>query len=175
MPRNLLAAISVCALLALLLSYIPTVSYHQNTAVPTFQPAQPLLLSKQNVVDLFTFVQTHYNIKRVKWEDQSIYVDLAVNGTEKLELPLIYRDFYSLAYQSLQTTRNVQHVYFRLLEEQANQDADQPPKMLVAIQADRPAKKETLPALQEIHDLPEFVENHFFVRQDPFFQERVSP
>lgn len=171
MPRNLLVAVMMSALLALLLSILPSIRNIDPHAVPTFRQNQPLVLTKQNVVDLFTFVQTHYNIKRVKWEEQSIYVDVAVSEKQPAELSNAYRDFYLLAYQTLALTQNIQHFYFRLMDE----PQDQPSKFVVAITAKRPLQQEEPIDVNDSVAIKRYVESKFQVRIDPFFQETISP
>jgi hypothetical protein len=174
MPRNLLAAFAVSALLALMLSLVPSVKWNPaKQDVATFQMAEPVAVSEQNLVDLFTLVPTHYNIKRVKWENESIFVDFLVTPRDGVELPLIYRDFYSLTYDMFLRTRNVKRVFFRLLE--AEQDSIRSSKLLVAIEAERPRNTAVLFPPETIKDIKMYVEETFPVRLDPYFHERVSP
>ncbi|MGO0061003.1 hypothetical protein ACTID9_13470 [Brevibacillus fluminis] len=171
MPRNLLAAVMMSALLAMLLSFLPSIRSNDPNAVPTFRQNQPLVLTKQNVVDLFTFLPTHYNIKRVKWEDQSIYVDLIVSENQPALLEQAYRDFYLLVYQALALTKNVQQLKFRLMEE----PVDQPSKLLVAISAKRPLQESEPIDPNDLSAIKRYVESSFQVRIDPFFHENISP
>lgn len=174
MPRNLLAAFFVSAVLALLLSFVPSVTWKTSKQeIPTFQASHPVELSEQNVVDLFTLVPTHYNIKRVKWENQSVYVDFVVNPSEQVELTLVYRDFYTLTYDAFHFTDNVRQVFFRILEER--QDKPAAAKLLVAIEASRPRYISDLSFPDSIKDVRTYVENTFPVRVDPYFSERVIP
>lgn len=171
MPRNLLAAVMMSALLALLLSFLPSIRANDPYAVPTFRQNQPVVLTKQNMVDLFTFLPTHYNIKRVKWEEKSIYVDLAVSEKQPAELVQAYRDFYLLCKQSLAMTQNVQQLNFRLMEE----PLDQPAKLLVAISARRPMQQNEPIDLNDLDAIKQYVEGKFQVLVDPFFHENISP
>lgn len=174
MPRNLLAAFAVSALLALMLSFVPTVKWNQSDPdVATFQMSEPIMLSEQNLVDLFTLVPTHYNIKRVKWENESIFVDFLVRPGDAVDLPLIYRDFYSLTYDVFLRTRNAKRVFFRLLE--AEKDDIRRAKLLVAIEAERPHNTAALFPPESVKDIKMYVEETFPVRLDPYFHERVSP
>jgi hypothetical protein len=172
MPRNLIAAIVASTLLALILSFVPTVTW-KEADVPAFQTSRPVELNEQNVVDLFTLVPTHYNIKRVKWENQSVYVDLAVGPKEKVELPSVYRDFYTLTYDLFHFTDNVKQVFFRLLEE--GTERPESAKLLVAIEAKRSQTSTYARSPEAIADMQEYVEAVFPVRIDPYFQERISP
>ncbi len=170
MPRNLLVAIVISSALALLLSFVPVVTW-KGEDVPTFQTSRPIELREQNVVDLFTLVPTHYNIKRVKWENQSVFVDFVVRPTQKVELPLVYRDFYTLTYDLFHFTDNTRQVYYRLMEEQSASTA----KMLVDIEASRAQTEANAPSPDAISDLSSYVTETFPVRIHPYFHERVSP
>ncbi|MFY0543054.1 hypothetical protein [Brevibacillus sp. H7] len=170
MPRNLLAAIVAASMLALLLSLVPTVTW-KGEDVPTFQASRPVELTEQNVVDLFTLVPTHYNIKRVKWENQSVFVDFVVRPAQQVDLPLVYRDFYTLTYDLFHFTGNTKQIYFRLLEEEKPSTA----KLLVAIEAKRTQTAAHAASPADIQDVRTHVEQRFPVRIDPYFHERVSP
>lgn len=174
MPRNLLAAFAVSALLALLLSFVPGVKWKPDGRdIATFHSTSPIILSEQNIVDLFTLVPTHYNIKRVKWENESIFVDFSVGPSDKVELSTVYRDFYTFAYDLFQYTSNAKQLIFRVMEEEKGQT--QSAKLLVAIQAERPQTNQELFAPDTIKDIKMFVEERYPVRLDPYFSERVSP
>lgn len=175
MPRHFLAALMVSVMLALLLSAVPAIQrLDGGTAhVSVFHPAKPIWLSEQNLVDLFTSVSTHYNIKRVKWENRALYVDLRVDGRHQAELTQVYRDFYALAYQAFLHTQNVQQLYFRLLEEAAS--SRHSAKLLVAIQAARPQDLSALKSPEAVQDIAMYVEEHFPVHVEPYFQQGVRP
>lgn len=172
MPRNLFAALLVSACLALLLSFVPSVRWHGSvTDVPAFQSQKPIVLNQQNLVDLFTLARTHYNIKRVKWENGSLYVDFSLTASDSADVKALYQDTYEVAYRAFQFTRNVQHLFFRLLETQADQSS----RLLVAIQADRPQAGVIFPAPDRVDDIQAFVERLFIVRFEPGFAERIRP
>jgi len=174
MPRHYLAAMMISVMLALLLSAVPAIQKRDDTThISVFHPIKPIWLSEQNLVDLFTSVSTHYNIKRVKWENRALYVDLRVAGRHNADLPQAYRDFYALAYQAFLHTRNVQQLYFRLLEEAAS--SRHSAKLLVAIQATRPQDLSELKPPEAVQDITMFVEEHFPVHVEPYFQPSVRP
>lgn len=174
MPRNLLAAFAISALLALLLSFVPEVKWKPaGQDIATFQSTSPIVVSEQNLVDLFTLVPTHYNIKRVKWENESIFVDFAVGPSDKVELSAVYRDFYTFAYDVFHYTSNAKKVFYRMVEEE--KDQEQSAKILVAIQAERPQTNQELFAPDTIKDIKMFVEERYPVLLDPYFSESVSP
>ncbi|MGE5703854.1 MAG: hypothetical protein ACM32O_15115, partial [Clostridia bacterium] len=155
MPRNLLVALLMSGLLALLLSLVPSVYRNDRSAVPTLRHAEPIVLTNQNVVDLFTFLPTHYNIKRVKWEEQSIYVDLTVSDKQPPELVQAYRDFYLLAQRVLTNTQNVKRFHYRLMEE----PVDQPHRLLVAISASRPLQQAQMIDANDLTAIKRYVES----------------
>jgi len=163
MPRNLLYAILFTSCLALLLSVVPMQALNRETRnVPTFQSMTAIELREHNLVDLFTTMSTHYNIKRVKWENRALYVDMAVASANRLNTDLLYRDFYTLVYGSFTSTSNVEHLYFRML---AQPDSN-PPKLLAALQAER-KKGQQLPNPKHIKDIRSFVENTFLMNEQP--------
>ena len=174
MPRRLLAAVAFSTLLALLLSLIPTVgTLSPKEDVPVFQAAKPIVLSEHNLVDLFTFMQTHYNIKRVKWENRTLFVDIMVRPREDADLSVLYRDFYTVAYDAFRYTQNVQSLFFRVVEEPKESRGNS--TLLVAIEAKRPADlKEWLPP-EQVDNYSSYIANTFPVRIEPYFRERVSP
>ncbi|WP_312108613.1 hypothetical protein [Brevibacillus reuszeri] len=171
MPRKFVTAIAVSTLIALLLSLVPSNSWKMND-IPTFQATHPIHLSEQNTLDLFTRVETHYNIKRIKWENSSIYVDLAVNSDQKVELPHVFYDFYGLTHDLFTLTDNVKQVYFRLLEVT---DTTQDSKLLVAIQSSNDNLPNPIKPLAELSDVEAYVRDTFPVRIEPYFYERISP
>ncbi|QQE72763.1 hypothetical protein KDJ56_12390 [Brevibacillus composti] len=171
MPRRLFLAIAVSAFLAAMLSFVPTLSIKQAD-VPAFQASRPVELSEQNVVDLFTFLSTHYKIKRVKWENPSVFVDLAVSPGDAIEPGKVYRDFYSLTHDVFRLTGNVEHLFFRLLE---RKETDKSTKLLIAIEANRPDRAAYDLSPDKIEDVEAHVRSRFAVRIDPYFYDRVSP
>ncbi|MGG1659645.1 hypothetical protein [Brevibacillus sp. NRS-1366] len=171
MPRNLFMAIAVSTFLALMLSLVPSSGW-KGADVPTFHAAHPIHLSEQNALDLFTMVETHYNIKRIKWENSSIYVDLAVKSDQKVELPHVYQDFYGLTHDLFTLTDNVKQVYFRLLEVT---DTPKESRLLVAIQSNSENQAAHATPLTELSDVESYVRDTFPVRIDPYFYERISP
>lgn len=171
MPRRLFAAIAVSTFLAILLSLVPSTAW-KKADVPTFQATHPVYLSEQNMMDLFTLVPTHYNIKRIKWENSSVYVDLAVQPAQKVELSHVYQDFYGLTHDLFTLTNNVKLVYFRLLEDQ---ESAKGAKLLVAIQSDKNQPQAYSKPLEELPDVSAYVKSTFPVRIEPYFYERISP
>ncbi|USG63518.1 hypothetical protein NDK47_15165 [Brevibacillus ruminantium] len=172
MPRRLFVAIAMSAFLAAMLSFIPALSIRQMD-VPAFQASRPVDLSEQNVVDLFTFLSTHYKIKRVKWENPSVFVDLTVSPQDSIEINRVYKDFYGLTYDVFRLTGNVQHIFFRLLEKE--EEKAKTSKLLVAIEAERPKRAVSMAAPDDIQNFEEHVRSRFSVLIDPYFYERVSP
>jgi L-lysine 2,3-aminomutase len=171
MPRNLFVAIAVSTFLALMLSLVPGASWKQAD-VPTFQTSRPIQLNEQNALDLFTMVATHYNIKRIKWENSSVYVDLAVLPAQEVQLSHVYQDFYGLTYNVFTLTDNVQQVYFRLLEES---DTAEGSRLLVAIHSNRSNHSAYAKSMAEMTDVATYVRSTFPVRIEPYFYERISP
>lgn len=171
MPRQLLVAIVVSTFWALMLSLVPSAGW-QRTDVPTFQPSHPIQLSERNVLDLFTLMTPHYKMKRIKWENPSVYVDFVIKPGEKVNVSHVYHDFYQLTYELLTLTDNVGQVYFRLLEE-----SDQPKesKLLIAIQTTGASSLAHPKPIAELEDVDSFVKNTFPVRIEPYFYERISP
>ncbi|RNB88993.1 hypothetical protein EDM59_07830 [Brevibacillus nitrificans] len=171
MPRRLFAAIAVSAFLALMLSLVPNTGW-KRTDVPTFQASRPIHLSEQNALDLFTSMTTHYNIKRIKWDNPSLYVDLAVKPSDKVELSEVYQDFYSLTHELFTLTDNVKQVYFRVLEER---DTPKESRLLVAIESNGTDADAFDKPLATQVDVEQYVRDSFPVRIDPYFYERISP
>jgi hypothetical protein len=156
MPRKLFLAVVVSSLLAMLLSLVPGDRW-QKANLATFKPSQPIQLTDRNALDLFTMVSTHYNIKRIKWDNASVYVDLAVKPGENVQLPFVYQNFNQLTNHLFSLTYNVKQVYFRLLEENDLLNGN---RLLVAIQSDRQShSNQTSPP----------------IRIEPYFYERISP
>ena len=171
MPRQLLIMVCVSAFMAFAISFLPSMAktpYSQEMAV--FSEHQQMNLTEQNLVDLFTLMPTHYNIKRVKWENRAIFVDLSVTPEEKLDVPVFYLDTYTLIHRTFRLTKNVEHVFLRLLEEDK-----QTAKLLVYIQATRPLSIRDLPAPERVTDPQKYVESTFQVRIEPALHERVHP
>lgn len=171
MPRKLLVVIIFSTFLAFALSLIPTLSAERvNGDLPAFHEFRQTTLTQENLVDLFTLTPTHYNIKRVKWENRAIYVDFSVTPAEKVDLSLYYYDVYALIHKTFRWTNNVDHLYIRLLD-----DVDQTSRLLIALQANRPQTIRDLPAPDRVKDTKLFVEKTFQVRIEPALSDRISP
>lgn len=171
MPRNMFLAIALSTFLAMMLSLVPGARWDSED-VETFQASRPIQLSEQNGLDLFTMVSTHYNIKRIKWENPAVYVDLTVKPGQDVELSYVYQDFYNWSYEMFAHTKNVRQVYFRLLEEN---EAARRSRLLVAIQADRGSMSDGSLSKDANGDVAAYVKNRFPVRIDPYFYERITP
>lgn len=171
MPRQLLAVICLATFLAFALSLIPSVAIQTpSKEMPVFQEMRQVDLTQQNIVDLFTLMQTHYNIKRVKWENRSIFVDFVIPPTETIGLSTFYGDVYTLIFRTFRMTTNIDHLFVRLLDE-----GDQSSKLLIAIQANRPASIRDLPSPDNVDNPQYLVEKTFQVRVEPITEERISP
>ncbi len=171
MPRQLIAVFCLSTILAFALSLIPSVAVqYSSKEQPVFQEMGQVNLTQQNLVDLFTLTPTHYNIKRVKWEERSVYVDFTVSPTETIGLSLFYGDVYSLTYRTFRFTKNIDHLFIRLLE-----NSDQSSKLLIAIDAKRPDSIHSLPAPDKVENPQYLVEQTFQVRVEPLIEERISP
>lgn len=171
MPRNLFIALLISTGLALLLSLVPEVGGDRPGEVETFQQAQPIYLDEQNLVDLFTLSATHYNIKRVKWDNRSLYVDFAVPSSQLVDEKLLLEDFYSLVYKTFTMTYNVEHFFFRLLEI----DHRDTVRLLLAINAARPLDLTSLLPPEQIADLGRYIKQTFELRLDPELEQRFRP
>ncbi|MFM1652721.1 hypothetical protein ACI7RC_11550 [Brevibacillus sp. B_LB10_24] len=172
MPRKLVAAVMVSAFLALMLSFVPALTREKyGLVMPTMREVTPIVVTEQNLVDLFTLTPTHYNIKRVKWENHSLYVDFYVTPAQSIEAAPLYQDFYTLAYHSFSLTRNVDNLFFRLLEEGISGRT----RVLLAISAERSNQSRAYPAPERIDDIVSFVQKNFPVREEPGFAEKLSP
>ncbi|UFJ42787.1 hypothetical protein LOK74_09950 [Brevibacillus humidisoli] len=172
MPRNMLAAIAVSTCLAFIISLVPTVPRSGSGGeIAAYRPYTPLFLSEQNLVDLFTMLPTHYKIKHVKWQNDSLYVDIAVTPSERLEEHLLYGDVYSLLYRSFQLTRNVDHLFFRLLETEGERSV----KLLVAIQLDRPPGVFHFPPPEQMENPQQLINGvASLIRLETGYEERLS-
>ncbi|WP_126427313.1 hypothetical protein [Brevibacillus marinus] len=172
MPRKLLTAIAVSTFLALLVSLVPTVPQRGSGGdIAAYRPVAPIVLSEQNLVDLFTMIPTHYNIKHVKWESRSLYVDIAVAPSERLTEQLLFQDVYSLLYRCFQLTRNVDHLFFRLLE----RDEGRSVKLLVAIQVDRPPGVFHFPPPEQMANPQQLINGVASkLRFEPAYEDKLS-
>ena len=171
MPRQLLAALCLATFLALAISLIPSVAIQSPfKEMPVFQEMRQVEVTQQNIVDLFTLIPTHYNIKRVKWENRSIFVDFVISPTETIGLSTFYGDVYNLFYRTFRMTTNIDHLFVRLLDE-----SDQSSKLLIAIQANRPGSIRDLPLPDNVDNPQYVVEKTFQVRVEPITEERISP
>ncbi|WP_400163792.1 hypothetical protein ACAF76_012025 [Brevibacillus sp. TJ4] len=171
MPRKMFMAIAVATFLAMMLSLVPGATLYRKD-IETFQASRPIQLNEKNGIDLFTTISTHYNIKRVKWQQPAVYVDLSVMPGERVELSHVYQDFYSWSSDMFTYTENVGQVYFRLLEENATTRTS---RLLVAIQSDRATMAESTLSKDAEGDISTYVKSTFPVRIDPYFYERITP
>lgn len=171
MPRQLIAVLCFATLMAFALSLIPSVGVQSKyTELPAFQEVRQVEMTQQNIVDLFTLMPTHYNIKRVKWENRSIFVDFVISPTETIGLSTFYGDVYNLIYRTFRLTSNIDQLFVRLLD--AN---DRSSKLLIAVQANRPDSLRELPSPDKVDNPQYLVEKTFQVRVEPITEERISP
>ncbi|MGD8189199.1 hypothetical protein ACQCN2_04275 [Brevibacillus ginsengisoli] len=171
MPRQLLAVLCLATCLAFALSLIPSIAVQSPyKELPVFQEIRQVDLTQQNIVDLFTLMPTHYNIKRIKWENRSIFVDFVITPTETIGLSTFYGDVYNIMYRTFRMTTNIDHLFVRLLDE-----GDQSSKLLIAITGNRPGSIRDLPSPDNVDNPQYLVEKTFQVRVEPITEERISP
>ncbi|WP_139489174.1 hypothetical protein [Brevibacillus dissolubilis] len=160
MTRSFVAGIAASVGLALALSIVPSVTMNgQEKDMPTFQAMPSFDLSEHNVADLFTSTRTHYNIKRVKWQENTLLVEVRLQQGEVPDRRQLYEDAYTLAYHSFSRTRNVSHLTYRVTVGDAH---------LMSMDADRPADFKWTPPKQ-VDNIEDAVQQRFTVRKEAQF------
>ncbi|RAP27647.1 hypothetical protein C2W64_00796 [Brevibacillus laterosporus] len=165
MPRRFLYAMMISVGLSLMLSVLPVLMRKEPIAdVPTFQEIPRLTVSSHNLVDLFTLLETHYNISHVEWTQPTITLTLTLPEGHKNVNDRMFQDAYSIVYVLMNKTTNVKHVTLQFAR--SNEQNEQSSPML-HIEADRTqiGQEDKWKTPAELGDVKQYVKQHFFVKE----------
>lgn len=115
MSRNMFFALLLSTFIALLLSFLPEADWRQHplTETPVFQNEQtPVTLNAMNLVDFMSEQPLESAIRKVKWNENHLFVDLYEREGQASE-KIIYRDLANLIHHVFSQTNNVQQIFAR--------------------------------------------------------------
>jgi hypothetical protein len=163
MMRGLFFASFISIMLAMLVSFLPTVegdstatsSFEKGKEQPVFSTVKPVILQRTEMVPFLQHIPINYSYKRVEVEHQDVFIDLEVKRGE-VNKKYIYQDAYTLISTFLKQTTNMNRIFIRFIVTEGSQ-----PALLLAVTTDR--NDELLKALYLKHvttDHPAFLEKH---------------
>ncbi|HJV46555.1 MAG TPA: hypothetical protein VJ824_12620 [Bacillota bacterium] len=149
LTRNMIFAIFIASLLALSISYIPTISMNKEIkTAPVFKQAQPVILDKKNLVDIISMLQTHVSPTHVNWQNNNLFLDYKVDAAKPIYVDDIYEDLYDSLQAAYFLTSNVQGLYVRVIYNEKGKN-----EVLIALSAER--TKDLLMGMEQISSIEE--------------------
>lgn len=133
---NILAAVGLTVVLLTGLSLLASLT---DRSGDDDQPNQTTLsvpygtrLHDDNLVDYMARLPLKLGIRKVNWREPDLYVDLYLDQS-RITRQQIFQDIQEIGLFSLQTMKNVEHLYLRVYDGQRDDDA----RMVLAVTADR--------------------------------------
>ncbi|MCF6095334.1 hypothetical protein L1765_15355 [Microaerobacter geothermalis] len=157
--RNLFFAVVFSTMLAIILSFLPTMELSQNGSsdIPVFQ-SKETVLTKSNLVDFLRGQSFQHPIRRVKWENGSLFIDFYITSPKQLNKKVVFDDFSKVLNMSFYSTTNVKQVFIRLI----NLSSESPREtMMVALSGDRENVRLVRKIPSKSDELKIFLETYF--------------
>lgn len=138
-----LKAVAVSGLLAFALTWILRPEARAVEDRPVWgAAAYPVTLTAERLPDLLANLSLHGQLRAVKWESGSLFVDLSV--TEPWSADAVYADWVAIMRRAFLYTTNVQQVFVRVAYAPGNAR----PALVAALEAER-GSPEQLARLRE--------------------------
>ncbi|RKD25698.1 hypothetical protein BEP19_01795 [Ammoniphilus oxalaticus] len=133
LTRNLIVAIGLATMLALVISFLPTVELDReqgHTAV--FQPMKRYELKEDNFVNVLSSFDTRLPISQVKWQNDNLFINYRIDKEKPIYVEEIYDDLFSVLQATYTLTTNVKGLYVRILYTDKGED-----EVLIALSSER--------------------------------------
>jgi hypothetical protein len=115
--RGLFLAVITSAVLALMLSFLPTVEMGNlklDQGVSVLKLIEhPLTLNMDNVPDVILNKSYHQKVHRIEWQNSILTVDFIVELKDARK-SWLYQDLWKMAFLGLKNTTNVKEVHTRV-------------------------------------------------------------
>lgn len=139
MLRGLFFAVFISVMLAMILSFLPTVelqdamSEHGKADLeqPVFNTVKPIHLDESELVPYLKQLQLYYDFKKVQIDGNELFIDSKMTG-DKVSQELIYRDALQMVKETFHQTSNINKLYIRFILLREYQ-----PALLVAVTSER--------------------------------------
>lgn len=165
MLRGLFFASFISIMIAVLVSFLPTVEMDQVTMPeqvkkgqeqPVFLNSKPILLEEREVVSFLKQITMNYSFKSIKLENDSMFVDVKVNQAH-FKKDSIYEDGYTLLSTIFKQTTNIDRLFIRFILLEGGRDS-----LLLSITCneDELLMREMESKVKSHHTLPSFFEKH---------------
>ncbi len=165
LTRNLFIAVLLGIMIAVVVSFLPMTDIgHEKQLAPVFQPFKPLVLKRDNIVDVLTLFETRLPLVHVQWQNDNLFVDYKVDKNKPIYVEDIYTDLYITLKSVYTLTSNVQGLYVRILYSEKGQN-----EVLIALSAERSGK--LIDSLDSIKNKREFLQEHTTLSYGVLWQE----
>jgi len=168
MTRNLMVAVGLATMLALLISFLPTVDTDlegHHTAV--FQPATQFQLDEQNLVDVLSLFNTRLAISHVQWQNNNLFIDYKINKEKPVYVEEIYEDLFSTLQSAYTLTSNVKGLYISILYTDKGKN-----EVLIALSTERSNTLED--GLLHVEDKKEFLQKYTTITYGVLWKDNVQ-
>lgn len=163
--RNLIIAMTIAIMFAGMLSLLSRADMeHEKLLAPVFQPVQPVVLKRDNLVDILTLFETRLPLVHVQWQNDNLFVDYKVDKNKPIYVEDIYTDLYITLKSAYTLTSNVQGLYVRILYTENGQN-----EVLIALTAERTG--EIIDSLDRIKNKRDFLQEYTTLSYGVLWQE----
>lgn len=163
--RNLVIAVTIAIMFAVTLSMVMMADVeHDKQLAPVFQPVQPFVLNRDNLVDIIALFETRLPLVHVQWQNDNLFVDYKVDKNKAIYVEDIYTDLYITLKSAYTLTSNVQGLYVRILYTEKGQN-----EVLIALSAERSGQ--LIDSLDTAKNKRDFLEEHTTLSYGVLWQE----
>jgi hypothetical protein len=138
MLRGLFFAVFISVMLAMIISFLPTVELQdamleqgKGGLKPVFNTDEPIHLNESELVPYLKQLNLYYDLKKVQIDGNELFIDSKMTGG-KFSQELIYRDAVHMIKETFHQTSNINKLYIRFILLREDQ-----PALLVAVTSER--------------------------------------
>lgn len=167
LTRNLLIAVMLASMLAVMLSIIPNSNVAQDRPYkPVFQTTQPMVLKDDNLVDILSLFPTRIPMAHVQWENNNLFIDFELDKDKPVYVDEVYDHLFSALESAYTLTNNINGLYIRIMYTEKGHN-----EVLIALSAER--NEELVNHLGTVKNKKEFLQENTTLSYGVLWQENL--
>lgn len=168
LTRNILLAVVLATMLALLISFLPTEDMGtERHLAPVFQPVKQFQLDENNLVDVMSLFDTRLAISHVQWQNNNLFIDYRIDKEKPIYVEDMYADLFSTVKSAFTITSNVKGLYLRILYTDKGKS-----EVLIALSSER--SESLLDRMGQVENKKEFLQNYTTISYGVLWKENLK-